>query len=94
MESTEFVLMLEPDAVSWREVDGEVVALDLRAGDYLAINGTGTLLWRALADGASPDGLRQLLTERFGVPDERAAADVAAFTAALEARGLLCSRAK
>lgn len=94
MESTELVLTLEPDAVSWREVEGEVVALDLRAGDYLAINGSGALLWRALVDGASPGDLTQLLMDRFDVVHERAAADVTTFTDALDVRGLLRTEAR
>ena len=35
--------------LDWREVEGELVALDLRESRYLAVNRTGQVLWAALA---------------------------------------------
>lgn len=87
--STDVVLRLRPDAVSWREVDGEVIALDLRAGDYLAVNATGATLWRALEHGIRPADLVELLVERCNVTRDRSTEDVVAFTGQLDDRGLL-----
>lgn len=84
-------LRLRDDALSWREVDGELVAVDVRTSTYLAANKTGLLLWRALADGASRAQLASLLVDRFGVEDTRAAADVDRFLDSLRARGLLAT---
>jgi hypothetical protein len=84
-------LRLNPDAVSWREVDGEVLALGHASSTYLSTRGTGALLWKALAIGSSRDELVELLVGRFDVEPARAAADVDAFLAALAAQGLLAA---
>ena len=83
------VAALRPDAVVWRAVDDEVVALDLRAQEYLAINNTGAALWPALQGGATTQQLVELLVERFEVSPEQAAADVEAFLSTLLARGVV-----
>jgi hypothetical protein len=80
---------LRPDAVEWREVQGDVIAVDVRTSEYLAINDTGALLWRALQGGATPGELVECLVARFDVEPEAAARGVDQFLAGLEARGLL-----
>jgi Coenzyme PQQ synthesis protein D (PqqD) len=75
--------------LDWREVEGEIVALDLRESRYLAINRTGQMLWGALVEGTSRDDLIERLVAHFGIERPRAAADVDAFTTELESRGLL-----
>lgn len=88
-DSKTATIQLRSDAVSWREVDGEVVALDLSAGDYLAINPTGAALWQLLADGATESVLADHLADRYDIDNTRAASDVAAFIAVLDSRGLV-----
>jgi hypothetical protein len=85
------VLKLREDALVWREIDGEVVAVDVDASTYLGANPSGTLLWRLLADGASRDELVDALVEGFGIDADRARADTEAFLASLSARSLLSS---
>jgi hypothetical protein len=75
--------------LDWREVEGDVVVLDLRESRYLAINRTGQVLWSALAEGATRDELTERLVEAFGIDRAQAAADVDAFTSELESRDLL-----
>jgi Coenzyme PQQ synthesis protein D (PqqD) len=82
---------LNPSAVSWREVDGEILALDLVSSTYLATNPAGALLWKPLVDGTSRDALIELLTAEFEVDAERAAADVDAFLKMLATQGLLAA---
>ncbi len=76
-------------AVEWREVDGEVVVLDLARSAYLAVNESGTALWTLLAEGATREALAARLRDGFGLEPERAAADVDAFLADLAGRGLV-----
>ena len=82
-------LRLRSDAVSWREVDGEVIALRHEASEYLSTNTTGALIWRELAQGTSRPELAAMLVSRFGIDADRAAADVDAFVDLLASRGLL-----
>ena len=82
-------LKLREAEVDWREVEGELIVLDLRESRYLAINRTGQVLWTALATGATKDVLIERLIEAFGIDRARAVADVEAFTSELDSRGLL-----
>ena len=82
-------LRLQTNLLEWREVDGEVIALEHERSVYLAANRAATLLWRALNEGATKARLADLLAQEYGLDPERAQADVAAFLTDLNARGLL-----
>lgn len=82
------IIRLRPD-VAWQVVDGEVVALDLAAAAYLMANGSGSLLWPLVAEGATPARLVEELTGRFAVDAEQARSDVEAFVDQLRTLGLL-----
>lgn len=83
------MVKLRDDAVEWRMVEGEVVALDLRDSTYLAINPSGAVLWPLLVDGADRAALVDRLADHYGLDDETATRDVAAFLAGLDERKLL-----
>jgi len=80
---------LRVDGVHWRRIDGDVVALNGRRSTYVASNAAGSLLWHALADGATRTGLTDQLVRAFGIDRARAAADVDAYLAQLFAQDLL-----
>ena len=80
---------LRTGSVEWREVEGEVVAVDLRTSEYLAINRTGAALWPRLVAGATPAALAECLVADFDVEPSVADRDVGEFLAALQQRGLL-----
>jgi hypothetical protein len=82
-------LRLRTEELSWRKIDEEIVALDSRRSDYLAINGSGALLWPLLVDGATPEQLMSVLVDSYGIDESRAAADTEAFVSALSDQGLL-----
>jgi hypothetical protein len=80
---------LRVDALRWRVVEGQVVAVDLRARRYLTVEGAGAELWPALADGSTVGDLADLLVRRFGIDPATARQDVAALLTDLAARELL-----
>lgn len=82
-------LRLQENSVDWREVDGELIALERSAAVYLAGNESATILWRALSRGTTDTALAELLVERYGISREVATADVERFLAGLRSRGLL-----
>jgi hypothetical protein len=82
-------LQIRPGVLEWREVEGEIVALDLRSKTYLAVNSTGAAIWPALVSGADREELLARVLERFSVSREQAAADLDAFLAELAGQGLL-----
>jgi hypothetical protein len=66
-----------------------VVAFDLKSRDYFRLNGTGTLLWRELEHGATPEELADRLCESFGVDGPDAQEQVERFLDELRGRDLL-----
>jgi hypothetical protein len=83
------VLRLRGAELEWREVEGQLLALDLRESRYVVINRTGRTLWNLLIDGATRAQLIDCLVEEHRVDRETAGKDVDAFLADLKARNLL-----
>jgi hypothetical protein len=82
-------LRLRKQVLEWREVDGEVIALEHRRSAYLAANRAGALLWRALDAGATESQLVELLVAEYGIDARAAADDVGHFVAQLREQELL-----
>jgi hypothetical protein len=82
-------IRLRGDAVRWREIDREVVAVDLGNSAYVGTNESGVLLWRRLAEGTTREQLIDELVGAFGIAPDRAADDVQRFLDELDARELL-----
>jgi hypothetical protein len=82
-------MKLRVDDLTWREIDGDLVVLDLRSSTYLTANASGTVLMRHLAEGRTPDQLVEALVERFGIAQSQATQDVESFLYELGQHGLL-----
>jgi hypothetical protein len=82
-------MKLRVDDITWREIDGDLVILDLRSSTYLTANASGTVLMRQLAEEQSMPGLVRALVDAFGISEQRAQQDVQAFVDELGERGLL-----
>jgi Coenzyme PQQ synthesis protein D (PqqD) len=82
-------LRLRDTELHWREIDGEVIALEARGSKYMAVNGPGTLLWRSLVKGSTRDDLADELVRAYGIDRERASSDVDCFVEMLDEQGLL-----
>lgn len=85
------MLRLRPEALEWRGVDDEIVALDLDRSEYLHLNPSGAALWQRLVSGATRPQLVRHLVDAYGVAEDRATTDVDAFIADLAAKRLLDS---
>ena len=85
------VIKLKQGDVHWREIDGEVIALETRASRYVATNGTGTVLWRALLAGTTREGLADELVNEYGIERARAQADADRFLETLVELDLLAA---
>lgn len=75
--------------VHWRAADGQVIAVDLTGGRYLAVNRSGAVLWPMLQEGTTRAALVDRIAGEFDLSPERASADVDAWLAALDAERLL-----
>lgn len=83
------VLRLRTAGLTWRNVAGELIVLDLDRSVYLAANETGAVLWETLCRGATHDALVALIAERYSVAKADARVDVDDFLARLVAFGLI-----
>ena len=72
-------IRLKPSELEWREIDGEIIALEAERSLYLAANPAAALLWQLLADGATRERLCAALVDAYGIDDGLAARDVDAF---------------
>lgn len=84
------LLQIRREDLEWREVEGEVVILDLRSSKYLSLNKTGAVIWRELASGeATEEGLIAALQRSSEIDEERARKDVKGLIIELRAADLL-----
>ena len=77
-----------------RQIAGDTVIVPvgetaLRYNGMITTNKTGAALWQALENEVSEEALVRLLTDRFEVDPETAAADVKAFLAQMQSQGFL-----
>jgi hypothetical protein len=82
-------IRLRTTDLEWRDVEDGIVAVDLEASVYLAVNRAGSLLWPMLAEGAHRGELVARLALEFGLDEEAAGRDVDAFLSTLGRQGLL-----
>lgn len=77
------------EEIAWRDVEGDVIVLDLRTNSYLSINRTAAPLWARLATEATLDELATILVADHGLDDAQALHDANAFVESLRERDLL-----
>ena len=85
------IMKLRLDDITWREIDGDLVILDLRSSTYLTANASGTVLMRQLTEHRTLSQLVRALVDAFNISERRAQEDVLVFVEELGQRGLLDS---
>jgi Coenzyme PQQ synthesis protein D (PqqD) len=82
-------MKLRVDDLTWREIDGDLVVLDLRSSTYLTANASATVLMKQLTEDRTDVELVQALTDAFGISPTQAEQGVRTFISELERNGLL-----
>lgn len=82
-------MRLRTEDVTWQEIDGELVLLDLSRSTYLTTNRTGAFLSKQLLEERTEQELTDALAAEYGVDTETAADDVRTFVAQLRELSLL-----
>ena len=82
-------MKLRVEDITWREIDGDLVILDLRSSTYLTANTSATVLIRHLTEERTLEQLTQALVDAFDVAERQAQRDAQKFIDVLGARGLL-----
>lgn len=85
-------LVPSPDALT-RELDGEILLLDLKSSHYFGLSGSGARIWQLIEAGQHGDAIVAALTREFDGDETRIRAEVASFLEDLVARGLLVAAA-
>ena len=81
--------ILQNRSIPTGAVDGELMALDPKAGEVYGLDPTGTRIWTAIGDGTSVDALIDRLVETHEVERERCERETLAFLAELVGAGLV-----
>lgn len=82
-------MRLRTAGVTWQEIDGELVILDMERSVYLTTNGSGALLTKLLAQDRTEGDLADALVDEFSIDHETALRDVRAFVDSLTQKKLL-----
>lgn len=82
-------MRIRTEGVTWQEIDGELVLLDLKTSAYLTTNAAGALLAKHLTEERSEQELVDALSEEFDIDVGRARADVDAYLTQLREKSLL-----
>lgn len=82
------VEILDQDVV-WRDLEGEVVILNLATATYFGLEGIGNDIWRYLAEHQSTDQLVETLCAEYDVSPDEMRADLDRFLRELSEKGLV-----
>ena len=82
-------MRLRGEDLTWQEIDGELVILDLARSSYLTTNGTGAFLAKLLVTERTPEELADALAAEYQITSAEAREDVDAFVAELARLELL-----
>jgi hypothetical protein len=69
------VEILDADVV-WRDLDGEIVILNLATGYYYGLEGAGNDIWRLLVEHGSTEKVVEVIANEYDVDTERLALDL------------------
>ncbi|MFO1496234.1 MAG: PqqD family peptide modification chaperone [Lysobacterales bacterium] len=81
-------LQLRPGVVT-QVIDGQMLLLDSRGGQYFDLNASGTAMLQALLAGSGRAALLETLAQRHAVAPARLDADLSQLLVALRAAGLI-----
>ncbi len=81
-------LVPSPDALA-RELNGEVLILDLRSSHYFGLTGPGARIWQLVEAGEDTGGIVAALSREFEADEAVIEDDVARLLDELVERGLL-----
>jgi len=67
--------------ISWRDVNGETIILNLKSGEYFTLNETGKFLWENICENVPPQELVKDLAKEYNVEAKDVECDVLDFIA-------------
>ena len=89
MEHRRTTVKLRSEGLTWQEIDGELVILDLTNSVYLTTNAAGAVIAKLLTEERTVDELSGALVATFGIENDIARQDTEAFVKQLKDKRLL-----
>lgn len=80
------------ETISWTDTGGELLLFERERGSYHALNGSGSVIWRAMSDGAAETDIVAKIAADFAADPATIAADVTEFLDRGVAAGLIVRR--
>jgi Coenzyme PQQ synthesis protein D (PqqD) len=81
-------MRLSPNIRTSFNQDGAVL-MDIQGGSMLTLNPIGSIIWRQLGEGRSPEQIAGDIGSEFGIPPEQVLVDVNEFLEQLKAQHLI-----
>lgn len=88
--SSKTIFKRNPDQV-FSEIDGEIVILSIKNGEYYNLSDVGSEIWRQIEKSCSFEELIQNLTEEYDIGNSNCTNDTKEFLIELLAKGLVIS---
>ncbi|WP_022882162.1 PqqD family protein [Gryllotalpicola ginsengisoli] len=82
-------MKLRTEGLTWQEIDGELVILDMKTSAYLTTNAAGATLAKLLTEERTLDELSAALVSEFGIGSQQAMTDARAFVDQLRQSSLI-----
>jgi Coenzyme PQQ synthesis protein D (PqqD) len=77
------------DNVVWRDLDGEIVILNLTSGVYFSVDGVGTRIWTLMAEQVATEEIVRRLISEFEVEEAQLRSDMESLVKDLAGQGLI-----
>jgi hypothetical protein len=73
----------------WKEIEKEGMVLNLKNGDYFAMNGVGLFIWKSLSGAKTLGDIAKRISSHYKVSRNKALSDLLKFIKALFKKGLI-----
>lgn len=77
------------DNIAWREVNQEIIILNMKSGEYFTLNDVGQKVWLFIINGSCVADIKKNLISEFDVSEEHAESDIESFIQGLIEEGVL-----
>ena len=75
--------------VVWRDLEGEIVILNLTSGVYFSVDGVGTRIWILMSQQVAPEEMICTLVREFDVEEPQLRRDLESLVRDLISQGLI-----
>lgn len=76
-------------AVIWKEIEGEIVLLNPKKGDYFGLEAVGAAFWELIDDKTDRDSIIRILLEGYDVEEDILKKDISALINTMQQKKLI-----